>query len=182
VVLMLPLPVAAPQAEPAPAAHVHVAPVIVAGKLSTTVAPVAVDGPAFKTLIVYVTDVPGTFDVTPSDLVIDRSPDFDNVSLSVAELLPALTSVMPTGAVIEAVFVSVPPSVPGMVTTTANVAVPPTAKLTGVLIAPAPDATPHDEPTDATHVHPIVVMPAGSASVTVAPVTGFGPPLVAIIV
>jgi hypothetical protein len=66
--LMLPLPLAG-QLDPALALQVHVAPVSAAGKLSVTVAPVAVDGPAFDATMVYVT-VPFWFTpVTPSVLV-----------------------------------------------------------------------------------------------------------------
>lgn len=48
---MLPEPDAG-QLDPADAAHVHVAPVRLAGKVSVTVAPVIADGPAFETAMV----------------------------------------------------------------------------------------------------------------------------------
>ena len=53
--LMLPLPDAAGQLEPLVAAHVHVAPVSVPGKVSSSVAPLISDGPEFEATIVYVT-------------------------------------------------------------------------------------------------------------------------------
>ena len=49
--LMFPLPLAG-QLDPALAEQVQVAPLSAAGKLSVTVAPVAVDGPAFEATIV----------------------------------------------------------------------------------------------------------------------------------
>src|SRR6478735_1766671 len=73
VALRLPLPDAAGHVDPAEAAQVHVTPVTIAGTVSATVAPVAVDGPPFVATIVYDTGVPGTWPVAPSVLVIDRS-------------------------------------------------------------------------------------------------------------
>lgn len=52
VVLMLPVPLAAPQLEPAEAVQVHVALLNVFGKSSVTVALVATLGPAFVTTMV----------------------------------------------------------------------------------------------------------------------------------
>ena len=52
VVAMLPEPPAAPQDEPAEGRHVHVAPPMIAGSVSVTLAPTAVDGPAFDTVTV----------------------------------------------------------------------------------------------------------------------------------
>jgi hypothetical protein len=51
---MLPLPLAVQVAPPAPT-QAHVAPVMVAGKVSVTVEPFPSCGPAFDTVIVYVT-------------------------------------------------------------------------------------------------------------------------------
>src|SRR4051812_20251775 len=68
---MFPAPEAVHVPPPAPT-HVHVA-VSDAGNVSATVAPVAVLGPAFDAVIVYVVDPPGVAVVTPSVLVIDRS-------------------------------------------------------------------------------------------------------------
>ncbi len=52
VVLMLPLPLAAVQLDPADAAHVHVAAVIAAGKVSVTAALVTELGPLLVTVTV----------------------------------------------------------------------------------------------------------------------------------
>jgi hypothetical protein len=54
---MLPDPLAAQLPPPAPV-HVHVAPVISVGRVSVTVAPFAMLGPAFDTTIVYVMAAP----------------------------------------------------------------------------------------------------------------------------
>lgn len=50
-VLMLPVPVGAPQLEPAEAVQVHVALLNVAGSMSVTVAPVTAIGPLLVTTI-----------------------------------------------------------------------------------------------------------------------------------
>ena len=52
VALMLPLPLGAPQLEPADAVQVQVAPLSVPGKTSVTVAPVTAIGPLFVTTMV----------------------------------------------------------------------------------------------------------------------------------
>ena len=112
--LMLPLPEAG-QVEPAVAVHVHVTPVSVAGSVSVTVAPVITDGPAFDATIVYVTLWPGMVEVTPSVLVIDRSPVGVKVSVSVAVLLAGVGSVTAAGAVMVAVFDKLPVAVVAIV-------------------------------------------------------------------
>src|SRR5882724_306207 len=68
VVLMLPLPLAAPQL-PAVAVHVQVAPVSWAGSASTTVALVAVAGPALETRMAYWTAWPQATPPVPSFIV-----------------------------------------------------------------------------------------------------------------
>ena len=88
--------------------QVQVAPVNKAGRVSVTVAPAAVDGPAFVTMIVYVIDPPGTDEPDPSVFVIARSGVTWTVSVSMAVLLVAVGSVTPLGAVMVAVFASVP--------------------------------------------------------------------------
>src|SRR5215831_6948636 len=64
-----PLPLAGHDDEGELAAQVHDVNVTPAGGVSLTPSPVTSFGPAFDTLIVYVVDVPGTTDVTPSVLV-----------------------------------------------------------------------------------------------------------------
>src|SRR5438876_405383 len=101
---MLPVPLAAPQLEPAGAAHVQLALVIAAGSVSATGASVTALGPALLTTIVYVVLVPGTYVVAPSVLVIARSACGAAVSVSVALLLPGVGSVTPAGAATVAVL------------------------------------------------------------------------------
>src|SRR3954469_3311879 len=103
---MLPEPEAV-QVPPPPPVHVHVQ-VRDAGRVSATVPTVALLGPAFEAVIVYVTDPPGVADVTPSVLVIARSALAASVSLSVAGLLPGVGSVTPAGDVTVDVLLNVP--------------------------------------------------------------------------
>ena len=118
--------------------------------------------------------------VTPSVLVIARSAvGVMTVLLSVALLFPA-GSFVPTGAVIVAVFVIVPePAV--TVAVIVNVAVPPLSRFTAAERFPEPLAG-QLEPADAAHVHVMALSCAGKLSVTVAPTTALGPPLLATIV
>jgi hypothetical protein len=79
------------------------------GNVSVTCEAGAALGPAvFVAVIVYVTEPPGVAVVTPSVLVIARSACGDNVSVSIAVLLPGVESVtLPDGATV-AVFASEP--------------------------------------------------------------------------
>ncbi len=70
--LILPEPLAVHVPPPAPT-QVQVAAVIAGGKVSVNAAPVALLGPALLTVMVYVVLVPGTYAVTPSVFVTDRS-------------------------------------------------------------------------------------------------------------
>lgn len=117
----------------------------------------------------------------PSLLVMLRSAVAPSESVSVAELFVLVGSVMPVGAAMLAVFANVPLAPSLINPVSVKVAVPPTNKLTVVLMLPEPDAV-QDEPDEATHVHVEPVIVAGNVSVTVAPVTGAGPVLVATIV
>src|SRR3954463_10123946 len=110
---MLPEPDAVQVPPPAPT-HVHVQ-VSDAGKVSATVAPAALLGPAFEAVMVYVTEPPAVAVVTPSVLVIERSAEAPRVSLSVALLLPGVGSVTPAGAVTVAVLLRVPVAAAEMV-------------------------------------------------------------------
>ena len=101
--LMLPEPEAVHVPPPAPT-HVHVH-VREAGNVSAAVAPVALLGPAFEAVIVYVTEPPGVAVVTPSVLVIPRLACGVSVSVSVALLLAAFGS---PARVTVAVLLSVP--------------------------------------------------------------------------
>ena len=104
--LMLPEPDAVQVPPPAPT-HVQLQ-VRDAGKVSATVVPVALLGPALLAVMVYVVEPPGVAVVTPSVLVIARSALAPSVSLSVAELLPGVGSVTPAGAVTVEVLLNVP--------------------------------------------------------------------------
>jgi hypothetical protein len=102
---MLPIPLAAPQLDPAVAAHVHVADEIAAGSVSATGAFVTELGPAFETAIVYVVVVPGITVTTPSVFVIERSPCEITGAESVEESLPGVVSPPPdTAAVLSTGF------------------------------------------------------------------------------
>src|ERR1700730_13670360 len=119
-----------------------------AGKASAMVAPVTKLGPALVATMVYVVVRPGVYVATPSVLVICRSATGAGVSVSVAELLPGVGSVVPTGTVTVAVLTRLPTAVELMLATIVKVAVPPTARLTRLLMLPLPLAGP-EEPTPA---------------------------------
>ena len=104
--MILPEPLAVQVPPPAPT-QVHVQ-VRAAGKVSVTVAPVALLGPELLAVIVYVTVPPGVAVATPSVTVIDRSALALSVSVSVAVLFPGVGSVTPPGATTVAVLLSVP--------------------------------------------------------------------------
>ena len=178
---MLPDPDAGHEPPPAPT-HVHDTLDSVPGTTSDTDAPVTADGPAFDTTTVYVTDVPGTAVVWPSVLVIPRSACGVRVSVSVAVLLPGVGSVVPPGGVTVAVLASVPVADAATLAVSVNVAVPAGARLTVALMLPEPLAGQVEPVPAATHVHVAPLNAAGNVSVTVAPVTNDGPPLVATIV
>jgi hypothetical protein len=79
-----PMPLAAAHDAPTPAGvHVHVTAVNAAGRVST-VAAVAVDGPAFDTTSVYWIGEPGTALMTEAVFVIERFATRPSVSVSVA--------------------------------------------------------------------------------------------------
>ena len=78
-------------------------------------APSAVDGPLLATVTVYVVDVPGTTEVTPSVFVTDRSTNGVRVSTSLAVLSDVSGSSTPTGAITVAVLATVPLAVPAIV-------------------------------------------------------------------
>jgi hypothetical protein len=171
--LMLPDPLAAQLPPPAPR-HVQVTPVIVAGTVSATVAPFAALGPAFDATIVYAMERPGTAVVCPSVFVIERSAWAVSVSVSVAELLAGFGSVTPTEGITVAVLVRLPVADALMVPVSLYTTLPPTGTFTASLMLPDP-ATVQLPPPAPTHVQAAPVIAAGTASVTEAPFTGFGP-------
>jgi len=98
------------------------------------------------------------------------------VSVSFAELLDGLVSVTPSGAATEAEFVTAPIAPAAIDAVIEYVTDPPTGRSTLLLIAPLPAAG-QTAPAAPVHVQLIEVTLAGTASVTVAPVTVDGPKL-----
>ena len=176
---MLPAPLALPQTEPAVAVHDQVTPVNVAGIASLTATPAAADGPLLVTSMVYVVAAPGTAEICPSVLVIDRSPTGSTWVMSVAALFAVFGSVAPAGTSTCAVLVIVP-AVAVTVAVTVNVTEAPTGRSTSSLMLPLPVAVQAPPPV-AAQVHVAPARPAGMVSVTTAPVTADGPLLVATI-
>ena len=177
-VLMLPLPLG--PATPLPYSDVHVALASAAGTASNTVAPIASLGPTFLATMVYVSAVPAVYVVLPSVLVICRSASGFGVSVSVAELLPGVGSVTPGGVAMATVFVRLPVAPESTVPVSVNVMFAPLARFTRALMLPLPFGPADPLPYREVHVAP--VMFAGTASVTLAPMTLVGPTLVAKIV
>src|SRR5262245_1187898 len=170
-VAMDPAPEGTAQLDPADAAQVQVTPESAAGKVSVTVAAVAVLGPALLATIVYVTGVPGTAAAWPSVFVTARSPRGVSVSVSVAVLLADTGSVTPPGVVTVAVLASVPSAPGATVPVAVKVTVPPASRFTVRLMLPAPEAAMQLEPAEAAQVQVTPVMAAGNVSATVAPFT-----------
>jgi hypothetical protein len=122
-----------------------------------------------------------------SDLVIARSAEVATVSVSVAELLPPVGSVVPTGTATDAVFERVPVAEDATVPVTVNVAVEPLFRSIDRLMLPlfpeagAPQLLPvANGETEQLHVAPVNA--AGKVSLTFAPVTSEGPLFVTTIV
>lgn len=152
------------------------------GNASVTVTPVAVDGPLLVTVKVYVTSSPARAGLGEAVLVIATSARGWVLLVTVVVLLPGSGSVTPVGGVTLAVLAIGPVAFAGTCAVTVNVAVPPFARLTVVLMLPVPLAVLQAEPDDAVHVQATPVSTLGMVSVTVAPVTGLGPSLVTVIV
>ena len=93
--------------------------------------------------------------------------------MSAAELFAGLGSTAPGGGVMEAEFVIEPVAALDTVPLTVNVAVPPTARATVVLMLPDPEAA--HVPLTAAQAHDPPVSDAGNRSVTVAPAMSDGP-------
>lgn len=93
---------------------------------------------------------------------------------SLALLLAAFGSETVPGGFTNAVLVMVPVLVEGIVPVAMKVTEPPARRLTGALMFPLPEAG-HEEPGVAEQVQLTPVTCAGNVSVTVAPVTEFGP-------
>ena len=178
--LMLPDPDAGQVPPPAPT-QVHAAPVSTAGTVSVTVPPVTPLGPALLATIVYVTGLPGTAVADPSVFVIERSAVGVVASVSLAELLPGVGSVVPAGTATVAVLTSMPVAAADSVAVSVYVTLAPAGRLTVSAMLPLPDAV-HVPPPAPTQVHVAPVSAAGSVSITVAPLTALGPAFDATIV
>ena len=120
------------------------------------------------------TTLPGVTAETLSVFVIARSASARTVSVSVAELLDRFGSEL-LGRETEAVLERVPLADGLNVAVAANVAVPPTARLTVWLMWPEPLADPQADPTEAEHVQLTETSAAGKVSVRTAFVTRMGP-------
>ncbi len=111
-------------------------------------------------------------------MVIDKSADGAAVSVSVAELLPGVGSVVPLGTLTVAVFTKLPVRLEGTDTVIVYVIEPPEGMLTVWLMLPVPLAEPVAPPAK-TADQLVIVVPAGALSATVAPTTLLGPALLA---
>src|SRR5262249_44949136 len=100
------------------------------GIVSLRVTLLTVLGPLLVTVIVQVSVVPGTTDVSPSLLAIARSACGDNVSVSVAVLLPALVSLPSAGLFRFTVLVIEPVAAGSIVPASVIVALAPEARVT----------------------------------------------------
>jgi hypothetical protein len=172
---MSPEPAAFVHEDPVEAAHVHVAPVNADGMVSLTKLSEMVEGPAFVTMIEYVSASPAAIDVRPSVFVTMRSAVGVTDVVSVAALSSGDVSATPAGAAIVAEFAITPDAEAPTVATTVNDALPAGSSETAVLIAlPAPDPG-HEEPTVAAQVHEMPVSDAGATSLNGAATTDDGP-------
>ncbi len=163
---------AAPEPE-----HVHDRAVRPAGSRSSTTTPAAVDGPLLPTTIVYTTASPGSTTSTSATLLITRSKTAMKASVSTATSLVVSGSIVPLGALTDAVLTMAAFAESATVATTVYVTVPPTATSAVVEIEPVPDESTHAEPVAAAHVHDTFVRPAGTASAIAAPSAVEGPAL-----
>ena len=175
---MLPEPVAVHVPPPAPTqVHVHES---TAGKVSATVAPGALLGPAFDAVIVYTTEPPGVAVVTPSVFVMPRLACGVNVSVSSALLLPGVGSVTLPDVATVAVLLSDPVADAAIEQFAVYVTLPPFGRLTRSLMLPEPDAVQLPPPAPP-QVH-VQASDAGNVSATVDPGALLGPAFDAVMV
>src|SRR5579883_608512 len=174
---MFPVPLVWATLEPEEATAVQATEVMADGNRSVTAWSTAVLGPALLTTMVYVVLPPGTTEVTPLLLVMDRSDCGVSVSVSVALLLSGLGSVTPDGGVTVAVLVKVPVAEGSIWTVKVKVTLALTGRSTVVDKEPVPLLGPVTVPplALAVDVQLAAVTPAGRGSDTLAPVTSLGP-------
>src|SRR5438876_248580 len=110
----------------------------------------------------------------PSVLVTARSGRGVRVSVSVAELLAGLGSLIPPGAATEAVLLKLPVAEGLMVPVKAKVTVAPGGRFTVWLMFPVPLAA-HVPPPAPPQVQLAPVTVPGRVSITLAPVAALGP-------
>jgi hypothetical protein len=102
--------------------------------------------------------------------------------VSVAELFARFGSVVPSGAVTDAVFTMATVAVDATVATIVYVAVPPAARFTTWLMLPDPLPVPEEPVPANTAVHVTPVNNGENVSTTRAPVTKLGPAFVTVTV
>src|SRR5262245_13949360 len=124
--------------------------------------------------MLYVIVEPGAVVAGPL-LLTCRSADGVSGTELTAVLFVVSGSVAAAGTAIVAALTSRPVAPDAIVPVNVNAAVPPAARSTVVAIAPAPEDAPQAEPASAAHSHDAAPSTAGSASLTVAPVTALGP-------
>jgi hypothetical protein len=164
-----------------PAIWVDETKVVPAGSRSESVTVAAALGPALATVIVYARLVPGVT-VAGAVFVTETSAETLTVVVAVAELLPGVGS----GVVLDVVAVldSVPVAPVGTLTTSEKVALAPEAieAMVQLTVPPAPTAgVVQLNAGPAVCVEETNVVPAGSASESVTPVT-LGPALATVMV
>src|SRR5262245_33629742 len=172
---MFPVPAAWPHEAPGPAAHIHemLAGSSSAGKLSVTGAPTTALGPPLTTVMAYMTLSPAKTVSRPSVFVIERSADgVVTMALAVSLLMLGSNSFW---NVLVAVFVNVPGCV--TVALIGSVADWPTPIVPTVHVPVAGSYVPCEGLPPGTNVRP-----CGSGSLTMTPVAGLGPLLVAVTV
>src|SRR5262249_34758166 len=174
VALMLPVPDGVPQAPPPAPAHVQVALESAAGRVSITVAPIALLGPALVTVIVYVTVEPGTIVVTPLVLDIPRSVIGAVIAVvAIAVLLPAAGSGVDALDTVAVLVIGSGVVWPGG---TANVAMMATGAAPAAIVPSEHGNPPLHAPLAETNVSP-----AGGGSVTGTLNASDGPAVVTVI-
>jgi hypothetical protein len=145
---------------------------------SDTETPVALDGPLFVSVMVYVTFVPGSTEGGP---VFESARSALGASAFTSVLVAAVGSVVPTGGAAVAVLTSEPVAAGSIVPVAVKVTVPLAGRSTVAAMFPLPLAG-QTAPPAATQVQVTPVIDAGKLSVTVAPRAVLGPALVAVIV
>src|SRR5262245_4863346 len=100
------------------------------------------------------------------------------VSESESVLFAELGSDAPGPGATVAVFTTTPTASGATVAVAAKIAVPPTGRLTVVLMCPLPAGALQLPPDGVAHVHVTPVSAVGNTSVTIAPTASLGPALV----